>query len=49
MFWQYLNDKNGSICRTVLEAAGVDWKNYQFIDPSGMMDGKGGISKNDSS
>jgi hypothetical protein len=37
MFWQYLNDKDGAICRTVLETAGVNWKNYQFVDPAFMM------------
>ncbi len=31
MFWQYLNDDQGLICKTVLEAAGVDWKNYRFV------------------
>jgi hypothetical protein len=43
MYWQYLNDKDGAICRTALETAGIDWKNYRFIDPSGL------ISRDDSS
>lgn len=33
MFWQYLNDDTGSICRTVLDTAGADWRNYRFINP----------------
>lgn len=41
MFWQYLNDRDGTICRTVLEAAGVDWKNYKFIEPLEMMNSGG--------
>lgn len=44
MFWQYLNDKDGTICKTVLETAGVDWRNYRFVDPSSMMTGKDAIS-----
>jgi hypothetical protein len=39
MFWQYLNDRDGAICRSVLETAGVDWKNYRLVDPSSMMTG----------
>ncbi len=46
MFWQYLNDKDGSICKTVLEIAGVDWKNYRFVEPSSMMTGTD-VSKKD--
>jgi len=37
MFWQYLNDKNGNICRTVLEKAGVDWTIRKFIDAKGLL------------
>lgn len=47
MFWQYLNDKDGTICRTALEIAGVDWKNYRFVDPASMMTGSDEVSKKD--
>jgi hypothetical protein len=32
MFWQYLNDNTGTLAKTVLDTAGVDWKNYQMIN-----------------
>lgn len=32
MYWQFLNDKDGKICRKTLETAGVDWAKYRFID-----------------
>lgn len=36
MLWQYLNDNTGSLAKTVLDTAGVDWKNYQLIDGGAM-------------
>lgn len=36
MFWQYLNDNNGALAKTVLQTAGVDWRKYQMIDAQAM-------------
>lgn len=34
MFWQLKNDPQGTICKTVLSRAGVDYKKTGYMDGS---------------